>query len=144
METCTKAPELRALANKVIKKNKDLFSLIREQKISIGYCYSDLEKKKANGRTFAECRKVPAIYKTWLRYDFIIVFYEPNTMLMDEEQLEILMQHELMHIGISDDGKLMIVPHDIEDFRRIIDDYGLDWSDVGDSENSTEGAENGE
>lgn len=144
METCIKAPELRLLANKVIKKHKERFSWIREQKISIGFCYSDLEKKKVNGRVYAECVKVPAIYKTWLKYDFVIVFYETNTMLMDEKQLEILMEHELMHIGISDDGKLRIDPHDIEDFRAIIDDYGLDWDSVESAEDSTEGAENGE
>jgi hypothetical protein len=56
---------------------------------------------------------------------------------MDEHQLEILMEHELRHIGITDNGDLVIEPHDIEDFRAIIDDYGLDWSD-------TEGEENGE
>jgi hypothetical protein len=134
METCTKAPELRTLANKIIK---DKFYTIREQKISIGYCYSDLEKKKGKKRVYADIRKVPPVYKTWLRYDFVITFYEPNTMLMDEHQLEILMEHELRHIGITDNGDLVIEPHDIEDFRAIIDDYGLDWD-------STEGEENGE
>lgn len=144
METCIKAPELRALANKVIKQHKELFSWIREQRVSIGFCYSDQEKMKGGRLTYAECVKVPALYKTWLRYDFIIVFYEPNTMMMDENQLEILMQHELMHIGINGDGKLMIMPHDIEDFRLIIDDYGLDWATVENAENTEKGAENGE
>ena len=129
MEICTKAPELRTLGNKIIK---DKFPWIREQKISIGYCYSDLEKKKGKGRVYADIRKVPGIYKTWLRYDFVICFYEPNTMLMDENQLEILMEHELRHIGITDNGELVIEPHDIEDFRAIVDKYGLDWrSDTG-------------
>ncbi len=131
MEICTKAPELRTLANKIIK---DKFPWIREQKISIGYCYSDLEKKKGKGRVYADIRKVPGIYKTWLRYDFVIAFYEPNTMLMDGHQLEILMEHELRHIGITENGELVIEPHDIEDFRAIIDKFGLDWSDTGGEE----------
>jgi hypothetical protein len=53
---------------------------------------------------------------------------------MTEEQLDILMEHELRHIGISESGTLQIMPHDIEDFRAIIDDYGLDWSQTEDSE----------
>lgn len=142
METTRKAPELRALGNKIIK-NK--LSWIREQKISIGYCYSDAEKKKGSkGRVYAECHKVPALYKAWLRYDFVIVFYEPNTMLMDERQLDILMEHELRHIGLTDSGQLVVEPHDIEDFRAIIDDYGLDWSAVDDDLEQEEMAENGE
>lgn len=133
MEICRKAPELRTLANKIIKEK---LPWIREQKISIGFCYSDLEKKKGkNIRVYADIRKVPGVYKTWLRYDFVIAFYEPNTMLMDERQLEILMEHELRHIGIDDNGGLTIEPHDIEDFRAIIDDYGLDWDDTGGEEN---------
>jgi len=133
MNICTKAPELRKLANKVIKEK---IPWIREDKISIGFCYSDQEKKKGkNRRVYAECHKVPAIYKTWLRYDFVIVFYEPNTLLMDEKQLEILMEHELRHIGITTNGELYIEPHDIEEFRSIIDNYGLDWNDTGGDEN---------
>lgn len=132
MEICTKAPELRVLANKIIK---DKFPWLRGQKISIGYCYSDHEKKKGKGRVYADIRKVPGIFKTWLRYDFVICFYEPNTMLMDEHQLEILMEHELRHIGITDNGDLVIESHDIEDFRAIVDKFGLDWSDTGGEEN---------
>jgi hypothetical protein len=56
-------------------------------------------------------------------------------MLMDEHQLEILMEHELRHIGVADSGELVIEPHDIEDFRAIIDNYGLDWNDTGGEEN---------
>ncbi len=126
-----KSPELRHRANKIIKAK---MPWIREQGIKVGYCYSAIEKKKGNKLVYGECVKVPEPYHAWINYDFIIVFYETFTALMTEEQLDILMEHELRHIGISESGTLQIMPHDIEDFRAIIDDYGLDWSQTEDSE----------
>lgn len=40
------------------------------------------------------------------------------------------MYHELRHIGIGEKG-LKIVPHDIEDFKDILKEYGLDWGEPG-------------
>ena len=57
--------------------------------------------------------------------DFIITFYADSAGI-GEEYLKILMRHELMHIGY-DGEKRYIVPHDCEDFKAIIRDYGVDW-----------------
>lgn len=127
METVTKSNELRRLGWKVIRKHEDLH-WIKESDIKIGYVVSDKAKKKDDRIIFAECHKVKAIYKAYIDYDFIIVFYEPHTMLMDDKQLEILMYHELLHVGMEDNGTLKLVPHDIEDFKCILDEYGLDWN----------------
>ncbi|OZV10781.1 hypothetical protein CIW83_18350 [Tissierella sp. P1] len=69
-------------------------------------------------------------YKAYLPYDFIITFYENNTGFLNDNQLKILMYHELKHIGIGERG-LKINPHDIEDFSDILDKYGLDWNNFG-------------
>jgi len=51
---------------------------------------------------------------------------------MNDEQLKILMLHELMHIGIeiNEKGEIKkyIVPHSVQDFEYILDKYGLNWS----------------
>lgn len=125
MEVCRKDPALRALGRKILREK---FKWIREQKIRVGFVYSESEKKSQGRLVYGECRKVPGTYRPWVPYDFVIVFYEPNVMLMDQMQQEILMEHELRHIGVSDSGELRIEPHDIEDFRPIIDEYGMDWS----------------
>ena len=53
---------------------------------------------------------------------------------MTEEQIRILIFHELLHIGIEvdDDGEehYSCVPHDLEDFKQIIDRFGTDWDKV--------------
>jgi hypothetical protein len=127
MDVCRKDVELRTLGKRVMR---DKFHWIIDQKIRVGFVYSDSEKKSGGRLTFGECRLVPGTYKPWVPYDFVIVFYEPNVMLMDEIQKERLMEHELRHIGLSDTGALRIEPHDIEDFRPMIDEYGLDWAAV--------------
>ena len=46
--------------------------------------------------------------------------------------METLIRHELHHVGIeyTDTGPGYYVrPHDIEEFRVIIDECGLDWSE---------------
>ena len=91
---------------------------------------SSKDKTKDDRIIFAECHKVKPLFQAFIPYDFIIVFYEPNTMLMDDLQREILMYHELLHVGMKDSGELKLNPHDIEDFSIILDQYGLDWNMV--------------
>jgi len=51
---------------------------------------------------------------------------------MDGRQLSILMEHELLHIGVEErqgkEPRYFIRPHDYEDFKQIIDKYGTEWS----------------
>lgn len=120
--------ELRLLANRIIKHFPELY-FIKEYDIKIGYVKS-YEKKQGEKVTYADCRKVPEVYKAYLPYDFIITFYERNTGFLNENQLKVLMYHELRHIGIGEKG-LKLVPHDIEDFSDILTKYGLDWNSHG-------------
>ena len=69
------------------------------------------------------------LYRAYLPYDFIITFFERNTGFLNENQLKVLMYHELRHIGIGEKG-LKIVPHDVEDFSDILSRYGLDWNHI--------------
>ena len=83
--------------------------------------------KFAKGKTvFAECKKVAKSYEWCCPYDFMIIVYEPNVKDFSEAQLQILLEHELMHAGA--DGK--IVPHDLEDFTAIIGKYGINWAQI--------------
>ena len=117
--------ELRFLADKIIKKYPE-FGFIKGWGIKIGYVISQ-ERKRGEKMIYADCRKVLEVYKAYLPYDFIITFYEQNTGFLNENQLKILMYHELKHIGIGEKG-LKIVQHDIEDFSDILEKYGLDWN----------------
>ena len=92
--------------------------------IDIGFLESSKAKKTRGRIVFGDCRKVPDRDRWAIPYDFLITVYTPNVEEFTEEQKMILIKHELMHIG-----KDKLVPHDIEDFRGIIEEYGLDWSE---------------
>ena len=96
---------------------------------------SSTHKKTANGKTTkAECEKVSEKYKWGIPCDYTITVFEPNCEGMTEDQIRILLFHELLHIKIEfkDDGteSYGINPHDLEDFKEIIDRFGTDWSRV--------------
>lgn len=94
--------------------------------IRIAWLASDKEKKSKGRIIFAECAKVPEKYDWCCPYDFTITVFEPNVENFTDEQIKILLEHEIMHIG-ADKEKYYVVPHDIEEFMKIIDKYGIDW-----------------
>ena len=111
--------------------SEDIFTDIRELGIRIAYLSSDEEKKKDRRLVHADCTKVDKKYSWAVPYDFFITVYEPNCIGFTRKQFEILMKHELMHIGVSyegDEPSFYLVPHDVEDFLHIINTHGLDWS----------------
>ena len=130
-ENRTISEEYSKIAADLIKK-EDLLSDIRQSEATIIYLSSDKEKKSKGKTVFGECEKIPDKYKWAIPCDFTITIYEPNVMGFSKEQMEILILHELLHVGIDykNDGTeaYSIKPHDIEDFRTIIDRYGLDWN----------------
>ena len=96
--------------------------------VTIVYLSSEAEKKQNGKIIFAQCEKVPDKYKWCVPCDFTITIFEPNVEGFSEKQLRILILHELMHVGIDDNGSYYVKPHDIEDFNLIINRYGKDWA----------------
>lgn len=120
------ADDLRELGEKIISAMPEL-SIIRDYDAKIGYVRS-FEAKRDKGRSInADCRKINGTYTAYLPFDFVITFYEPNVYHMSENQKKILMLHELRHIGIGERG-FRIENHDVEDFRDILDRFGIEWN----------------
>ena len=120
------ADDLRVLAEKIISAMPEL-SIIRDYEIRVGYVRSFEAKRDKGKQINADCRKVNGTYTAYLPYDFIVTFYEPNIYNMSENQKKILMLHELRHIGIGERG-FRIENHDVEDFRDILDRFGIEWN----------------
>lgn len=119
--------ELSDLAKRVIEKYPE-FAFLKEANCRIAYQYSDKEKT-SNGKTvYADTTKVSDKMKSIAPYDFLVTFYKPSVTGIGDEKMEILMRHELKHIGFDAvTGKCKILPHDIEDFEVIIKDCGMNW-----------------
>lgn len=116
------------------KKYEELGNQIIEElfprllNVKIAWLASDKEKKNNGKIVFGECSKVTEKYDWCCPYDFTITIYEPNCNGFTPEQYKILLEHELMHVGVSENGSLSVVPHDAEEFTEIIRKYGIDWS----------------
>ncbi|KLU66740.1 hypothetical protein DEAC_c14080 [Desulfosporosinus acididurans] len=120
------ADDLKTMGEKVINAMPEL-SFIKEYGVRIGYVRSYEAKRDKGRQVNANCRKVNGTYTAYLPFDFIVTFFEPNIYYMSDNQKKILMLHELRHIGIGERG-LRLENHDVEDFKSILDRFGIDWS----------------
>lgn len=119
-----------ALIAQELIDTEECLEYIRESNATIVYLSSDLEKKSKGKLVCGECEKIPEKYKWAVPCDFTITIYEPNVERFTDEQMRILIFHELLHVAITKDGNkesYSVNPHDIEDFNEIIDRFGLDW-----------------
>ena len=110
-------------------ETRDELEDLREAEISIICLASSHAKKKGDKLVFGQCEKVSEKYKWGIPCDFTIPVFEPNVVGFTDDQLKILIYHELLHIGV-DDKRLFIKLHDLEDFKAIIDEFGTNWAEV--------------
>lgn len=119
---------------KALIEEEDELDYIKFSNVSIIFLQSDISKKKSkNIIVKAECEKISDKYKWGIPCDFTITVFEPNVKGMTDGQLRVLLFHELLHVGIefNDDGeKYFENPHDLEDFKIIIDKFGVDWDKI--------------
>lgn len=113
------------MADELIKTEPELEYLIGAP-ITIVYLESTLRKKSQGKLTLGQCEKVQEKNKWGIPADFTITIFEPNVRGMSDDQLKILMMHELMHIGKD---FISVRPHDLEDFKYIVDRFGVNWAE---------------
>ena len=118
------------IAKDLIEK-EPLLEYIRQSDVTIVYLSSDKPKQSKGKSVCGECERINPKYKWAIPCDFTITIFDPNVITFSEDQLRILIFHELLHVKIElgDDGEeaYSINPHDVEEFREIIDRYGIDW-----------------
>lgn len=117
----------------LIQSEEELVDIANSQ-ATIIYLSSEYKKVASGKKVLGQCEKVADKYKWGIPCDFTITVFEPNVEGMSVEQLRMLIFHELLHVGIeyNADGTetYSIRPHDLEDFKLIIDRFGTDWSKV--------------
>lgn len=119
------------IAHELIETEPELLD-IKNSQATIVYLSSTQAKKDKDKLVGGQCEKVAEKYKWGIPADFTITVFEPNVEGFSDEQIKILLFHELLHVGIefNADGSetYSIKGHDLEDFKLIIDRYGTDWS----------------
>ena len=120
--------EYTRLGMEVIEEQPELEEL-RNGDVQVIFLASSYEKKHGGKPVLGQCEKISDKYKWGRPCDFTVTVFEPNCEGMSEEQLKILLFHELLHIGVEDE-RLYVKPHDLEDFKVIIDRFGTNWAEV--------------
>lgn len=121
--------EYQEIAQELIDERPELSDL-RGADVQIILLSSEAEKKTGDRLIYGQCEKVPQKYKWGIPCDFTITIFDRNISDFSDEQLRILIFHELLHVGIDED-KLYVKKHDLEDFKAIINLYGTDWDRPG-------------
>ena len=132
MDNRTISERYTKIAHELIK-NEPSLATIRGSRVAIAYLSSEHEKKESGKIIGGQCEKIPVKYKWAITCDFTITVFEPNVERFTDEQIRILLFHELLHVGIRLDGneeEYFIVPHDVEDFKEILDRYGIGWANT--------------
>lgn len=115
-------------------QNEEALTNIKISNATIVFLSSEHRKTNKGKLVLGQCEKVQEKYKWGIPCDFTITLFDPNLEGMTEEQIKIVIFHELLHVGIdfASDGSenYYIVPHDLEDFKLIIDRFGTEWADV--------------
>lgn len=110
----------------------DSLAHIKHGHATIVYLSSNAEKSSGGRPVLGQCERVPDRWRWAVPADFAITVFEPNVAGMTDRQLRILLYHELLHVGIAQnkdgDEVYRCVPHDLEDFRSIVEAFGADWS----------------
>jgi hypothetical protein len=110
--------------------SRDEFEHLKDA--SIIYLESDHRKKSKRKKVFGLCEKVQDKNKWAIPADFTITFYRPHMEKLSEWQQEIVVYHELLHVGFyGEDEPMQTIPHDMEDFRQVIDMFGSHWDEDG-------------
>lgn len=132
MEKVERSELMEQVAEEVIKGHPDDLGWIGREGARIAYVTSDKAKTARGRRVMGECRKADATMKELAGCDFVVTFYRPNIIGLSSDQLHVLMYHELLHARM-DSGITSLVPHDyvVEDFKKVIEEYGADWDQEG-------------
>jgi len=123
-------PEAKELVEKIIEKFPAHFSDIDPNHISCVMCVGG--KPPNGGRTLAKIYVIPERIRcaAGTPYRYVLEVYDGNWLDLNDNQKQVVIFHELMHIDPeSDPPKLR--KHDVEDFRILLESWGIDYINNG-------------
>jgi hypothetical protein len=129
------APEVEDVANDLIH---DFHSHLASEHLV--YIFLD-EAPVSKGRVQMGRAKIATGLNAWLATEkldrepepapfFIVEIAKKYWDVMTAAQRRALVDHELHHCWVDEEGKLSVQPHDVEEFNSVIARHGLWWQDV--------------
>jgi hypothetical protein len=118
-----KAIEVADIARELIK---DYHPALGEAKIV--YLFRDKAPKSKGKVVWGTTKKTSPIEKALTGYDFVIWVSEDIWVEIDANKKHALVDHELSHCGLDENGNWIIYSHDFEGFNAVLQRYGF-WQD---------------
>ena len=111
--------DLRELAARLVKRFPGRLGQVYPTQIA--FLVNTEDRPVNRGRTaLAKTFRLSARYEFLTGYTHVIEFYKQHIGHLTNNQLTVLLYHELLHIG--EEGKLQ--GHDVEEFGEIVDTFG--------------------
>lgn len=109
------APDVEIVAQKVIAEHHKSLA-----ELKIAYLFREGNWSSQNRETWAKIFKVSDRDKLLNNYDYILVVNVEVWWRIDAPIREALIDHELSHIGMDDNGAWKMFGHDLEDFVAVV------------------------
>lgn len=97
---------------------------------SVGFIFRSEASVSAGRRILGQASKVTGKYSPLLDLDGLVWLAADEWPRLSINQKRALIDHELCHFGVNEDGNLVMIGHDIEEFRCVVERYGLWTSDL--------------
>lgn len=113
------------LANEIIEEYHPELA-----EFNIGFLFRSEAATSAGRMVLGQAAKAPAKLAPFMDLDGIIWLAEVEFLSFSPLQRRALIDHELCHFEVNDAGELTLRGHDIEEFKVIIERYGLWRTDL--------------
>lgn len=117
------APAVEQLVKKLVERHHTHLGSAK-----IKCLFRDGRWSSSRRTTWAKTYKVGDRDRHLHGYDFVIVVNAEVWRTLDERAREALIDHELAHCGVTENGAWCIWPHDLEDFAAVVSRHGA-WSE---------------
>jgi hypothetical protein len=114
--------EVQAVAERLIASHSRLRPL---SEWTLAYLLHHADPpKRGNAHTWASAKLVPKWMRPLTDHDAAVIVNAKVWAVLPERQREALTLHELLHLEENEQGRLEVVPHDVEEFGLVVATYG--------------------
>lgn len=118
------AAEVEEIARRLIPEHHKHLAAAR-----IAYVFAESLPSRHGKTPMATAKKAPEAQTLLHGFDFVVTVNYQAWMLLTPAQREALVDHELSHLGLKEDGSgWTIWAHDVEEFAAVIKRHGL-WTE---------------
>jgi predicted metallopeptidase len=119
-----RSDEVMAVARRLVERHAVTLARLRDFELVylLRQVEGELEEKRLDA--IAKAFKAPALWRDVAGVDAGIWIDERYWKVFTERQREAVCLHELLHLGVNDNGQIKILDHDVEDFSMVVRLYG--------------------